>query len=62
LFPALSARKSAQSAEWNRNIHTDFVSAASSFAPHCLQQPISGKVWRKYTLDISRLLKVLRLP
>jgi hypothetical protein len=36
--------------------------AASSFASHCLQQPIVGKVWQKYTLDISRLLKVLGSP
>jgi len=61
-FPALSARKSARSAESNGSIHTDSVGAASSFAPHCLQQPIVGKVWQKYTLNISRLLKVLGPP
>jgi hypothetical protein len=54
--------KSVQSAERNRNIRNDSVSAASNFAPHCLQHPIIRKVWRKYTLDISWLLKVLGSP
>jgi hypothetical protein len=44
------------------NIRIGSVGAASSFAQDRLQEPISEKVWQKYTLDISRLFTVLRSP
>jgi hypothetical protein len=36
------------------------VGAASSFARQPPQQPIAGRVWQKYTLNISRLFNVLK--
>jgi hypothetical protein len=41
-------------------VHIGAVDAASSFAPHRLQYPISEQLWQKYTLNISRLFNVLK--
>jgi hypothetical protein len=59
LFPAMAPENGRR---WPKGINHSHhpVGAASSYLPPRLQLPIAGKVWRKYTLDISRLLKVLR--
>ena len=59
---ALGTKKCTVGRAESKHSHRASVGAASSYAPHCLQQPIIRKVWRKYTLDISWLLKVLRSP
>jgi hypothetical protein len=53
-----AAEKSALAAEWNQSF-ASLRPAASSFAPRRPQQAITGQVWQKYTLNISRLFNVL---
>jgi hypothetical protein len=62
LFPAVAAGRNAASDQGNQGVCISSVGAASSFAQDRLQEPISEKVWQKYTLDISRLFITLKSP